>query len=80
MRMPVKRWPAIIQSWIPPGRRKTGRPRRSCRDGVTEAMEKGGWVQKTPGAGYFGEENWEGGGSPYKPIYILLRVMVSVAT
>jgi hypothetical protein len=27
MRMPEERWPAIIHSWIPPGRRKRGRPR-----------------------------------------------------
>jgi hypothetical protein len=39
MRMSKKRWSAIIQSWIPPGRRKRGRPRRSWQDGVTEAME-----------------------------------------
>jgi hypothetical protein len=28
VRMPEERWPAIIHSWIPPGRRNTGRPRR----------------------------------------------------
>jgi hypothetical protein len=39
MRMPEERCPAIIHSWIPPGRRNRGRPRRSWRDGVTEAME-----------------------------------------
>jgi hypothetical protein len=32
--------------------------------------KKEGWVKKTPRTGYFGEENWEGGGPPYKPIYI----------
>jgi hypothetical protein len=39
MRMPEEKWPAIIHSWIPPGRRKRGRPRWSRRDGVTEAMK-----------------------------------------
>jgi hypothetical protein len=42
MRMPEERWPAINHSWIPPGRRKIRRRRRSWRDGVTEAMKKGG--------------------------------------
>jgi hypothetical protein len=42
MRMPEERWPAIIHSWIPPGRRKRGRRRRSWRDGVTEAMKERG--------------------------------------
>jgi hypothetical protein len=32
--------------------------------------EKRGWGQKTPRTVYFGEENWEGCGPPYKPIYI----------
>jgi hypothetical protein len=31
--------------------------------------KKGGWGQKAPRTGYFGEENWEGGGPPYKPMY-----------
>jgi hypothetical protein len=35
------------------------------------AMKKGGWGKKTPRTGYFGEEDWEGGGQRYKPIYIL---------
>jgi hypothetical protein len=39
-RMPEERWPAIIHSWIPPGRRKRGRRRRSWRDGVTDAMKR----------------------------------------
>jgi hypothetical protein len=42
MRMPEERWPAIIHSWIPQGRRKGGRPRRSWRDSIPEAMEKRG--------------------------------------
>jgi hypothetical protein len=37
MRIPEKRWPAI--SWIPPGRRKMGRPRWSWRDSITEEDE-----------------------------------------
>jgi hypothetical protein len=72
MRMPEERWPAIIHSWIPPGRRERGQPRWSWRDGVTEAMKKGGWGKKTPRTGYFGGEDWEGDGQPYKPIYIVL--------
>jgi hypothetical protein len=42
MRMPEERWPAIIHLWIPPGRRKRGRPRWSWLDGVTEAMKRRG--------------------------------------
>jgi hypothetical protein len=42
MRMPDERWPATIHSWIPPERRKRGRPRLSWRHGVAEAMKKGG--------------------------------------
>jgi hypothetical protein len=69
MRMPEERWPAVIHSWIPPGRRKRGWPRRSWRDGITEAIKKGGWGKKTPRTGYFGGEDWEGGGQPYKPVH-----------
>jgi hypothetical protein len=29
-------------------------------------MKKGGWGKKMPRTGYFGEEDWEGGGQPYK--------------
>jgi hypothetical protein len=74
MRMPEERWPAIIHSWIPPGRRRRGQPRRSWQDGVTEAMKKGGWGKKTPRTGYCGGEDWEGDGQPYKPIYIYMYV------
>jgi hypothetical protein len=42
MKMPEERWPAIIHSWIPLGRRKRERPRRSWRDGITEEMKKRG--------------------------------------
>jgi hypothetical protein len=52
MRMPEERWPAIIHSWIPPERRKRGRPRRSWRswrDGITEAMKKGDEGRRRPG-------------------------------
>jgi hypothetical protein len=38
--MPEERWPAIIHLWIPAGRRKRRRPRRSWREGITEAMKK----------------------------------------
>jgi hypothetical protein len=27
--------------------------------------------KKTPRTGYFGGEDWEGGGQPYEPIYII---------
>jgi hypothetical protein len=70
MRIPEERWPAKIHSWIPVGKKKRGQPRHSWRDGVTEAMEEGRWGKKMPRTGYFGEENWEGGGLLYKPIYI----------
>jgi hypothetical protein len=33
--------------------------------------KKGGWLQKTHRNGFFGEENWEGGGPQYKPIWIM---------
>jgi hypothetical protein len=46
MRMPEERWPAIIHSWIPPGRRARGRPRLSWRDGITEAMKRKGMGQE----------------------------------
>jgi hypothetical protein len=26
------------------------------------------WEKKTPRTGYFGEEDWEGDGQPYKPV------------
>jgi hypothetical protein len=41
MRMPEDRWPAIIHSWIPSGRRKRRPRRRSWRDCIMEEMEKG---------------------------------------
>jgi hypothetical protein len=67
-RMPEERWPALTHSWIPPGRRKRGRPRCSWRDGVTEAMKRM-WLRKED-AQDSGGEDWEGGGLPYKPINI----------
>jgi hypothetical protein len=70
MRMPEERWPAVIPSWIPPGRRKRERPSRSWLDGITKVMKKRGMGKKKPRTGYFGEEYWEGGGQPYKPISI----------
>jgi hypothetical protein len=57
MRMPEERWPAIIHSQMPTQRRRRGRSRRSWRDGITEAMNKGGWGKKMPKTGYFGEED-----------------------
>jgi hypothetical protein len=35
-----------------------------------EAMKKGGWGKKMPRTRYFGGEDWDGSGQPYKPIYI----------
>jgi hypothetical protein len=46
MRMPEERWPAIIHSGTPPGRRKSGRPKRSWWDGVTKAMKKRGMSEE----------------------------------
>jgi hypothetical protein len=40
-------------------------------------MEKGGWVQKNSRTGHFGEENWEGGGPPFKPVYIYILYRMS---
>ncbi|XP_044766695.1 uncharacterized protein LOC123322749 [Coccinella septempunctata] len=37
-RMLDDRWPRKILEWVPPERRKRGRPRRSWRDDVEEAM------------------------------------------
>mgnify|MGYP005985278163 FL=1 len=39
-RMPDDRWPKRLFKWVPPGRRKRGRPRRSWNDGMREAMER----------------------------------------
>jgi hypothetical protein len=41
-----------------------------CGTASQRQWKKGGWGQKTPRTGYFGGEDWEGGGQPYKPIYI----------
>jgi hypothetical protein len=60
MRITEERWPAIIHSWI---------PLETWWGHVTEAMEKGGWGKLMSRTRYFGEEDWEGGGQPYKPIY-----------
>lgn len=38
-RMDENRWPRKVLEWIPPERRKRGRPRRSWRDGIEEAMK-----------------------------------------
>ncbi|XP_044757686.1 uncharacterized protein LOC123315839 [Coccinella septempunctata] len=37
-RMPEYRWPRRL--WVPPGRRKRGRPRRSWNEGVYQSMEQ----------------------------------------
>ncbi|XP_050497794.1 uncharacterized protein LOC126878967 [Diabrotica virgifera virgifera] len=37
-RMPENRWPKKIEKWTPPTRRKRGRPRRSWREDVEDAM------------------------------------------
>jgi hypothetical protein len=75
MRMPQERWPAIIHLWIPQWRRKRGRPRQSWRDGITQTTKKRGEMgKKTPWTGYFGDEDWEGGGQPYKSIHTSLSI------
>ena len=38
-RMEERRWPRKILEWDPPERRKRGRPRRSQRENVQEAMD-----------------------------------------
>ena len=38
-RMEERRWPRKILDWGPPERRKRGRPRRSWRENVQEAMD-----------------------------------------
>ncbi|CAG9839552.1 unnamed protein product, partial [Diabrotica balteata] len=37
-RMPEYKWPRRVLEWIPPERRKRGRPRISCRNDIDEAM------------------------------------------
>jgi hypothetical protein len=75
MRMSEERWPAKIHSWIPPVRRKRGRPRRHGGMALQRKWNKGGWVQKTPRTGYFGGEDWEGSGPLHKPIYIYIYII-----
>lgn len=41
-RMPEERWPKKILTWIPPEKRKRGRPRTSWRGGIDEAMSARG--------------------------------------
>jgi hypothetical protein len=41
-------------------------------------MEKGGWGKKTQKTGYFSEENWEGGGPPYKPMCIYIYNVIII--
>ena len=41
-RMNDSRQPKKLQSWVPPGKRKRGRPRKTWMDGVQEAMNNKG--------------------------------------
>ena len=50
-RMTMDRWPKRVWEWTPPQRRKRGRPRRSWRDDVEEAMAQrdlnvGDWLDR----------------------------------
>jgi hypothetical protein len=65
MRMPEERWPAIIHSWFPLGRRMGGMHHRG--------NEKKGGGKKMLRTWYFAEEDWEGGGQPYRHIYTARR-------
>ncbi|PSN35536.1 hypothetical protein C0J52_25679 [Blattella germanica] len=38
-RMPTGRWPLKIYNWIPPRRKKSGRPRLSWKDNVRQTMD-----------------------------------------
>ncbi|PSN49421.1 hypothetical protein C0J52_23133 [Blattella germanica] len=38
-RMPTDRWPLKIYNWIPPRRKKRGRPRLSWNDNVRQTMD-----------------------------------------
>lgn len=40
MRMPEHRWPRRMFEWVPPGRKKRGRPRRSWNEGIRQSMEQ----------------------------------------
>jgi hypothetical protein len=40
---------------------------------------KGGWGKKTPRTGYFGEEDWEGGGKPISP-YVYIYIYIDTHT
>jgi hypothetical protein len=76
MRMPEERWPAIIHSWIPAGRRDD----LGGHGGMASQRQwkKGGWGEKTHRTGYFGGEDREGGGEPYKPIYIYIYIYIYI--
>jgi hypothetical protein len=70
MRMPEERWPVIVHSWIPPGRRKKGLPNRPWRDGVTEAMKKRGLGgRRRPEPDTLEERIGKAADSRIKPIY-----------
>lgn len=45
-RMQEERWPRKVLEWMPPERRKRGRPRRSWRDDVEEAMAERGLTEE----------------------------------
>lgn len=40
MRMNDNRWPKRVFCWMPPGRRKRGRPRRSWNEGIRKEMDR----------------------------------------
>jgi hypothetical protein len=46
-RIDPTRLPKIMISWKPEGRKKRGRPRRTCRDGIYTAMNgEMGYIQR----------------------------------
>lgn len=49
------RWPKRVLEWIPPERRKRGRPRRSWRDDIKEAMDARNLEEET----CYDRRNWK---------------------
>lgn len=54
-RMSQERWPRKILEWVPPERRKRGRPRRSWREDVNDAMKARNLEENT----CYDRKNWK---------------------